>query len=65
MCAQFCKPGPAAWKTWHHKGEYFPWTIPTKLDYWTGQVVGTALDELRIALGGERRNTGKGSWKDH
>jgi len=55
MCAQFCKPGPAAWKTWHHKGEYFPWTIPTKLDYWTGQVVGTALDELRIALGGERK----------
>lgn len=55
MCAEFChcdqSRNPYRFK---HSDPFFPWTIPTKLDQWTGSVASDLCWDAWVALGGER-----------
>jgi hypothetical protein len=55
LCAEFChfdqSRNPHRYT---YTDPFFPWTIPTKLDQWTGSVASDLFWDAWVALGGER-----------
>ncbi|PQE12370.1 decorin binding domain-containing protein [Rutstroemia sp. NJR-2017a BVV2] len=46
MCYRFCHPRYASRSDWLPSDPFWPWALPTKVDQWTGGVVGRGVEGL-------------------
>jgi hypothetical protein len=41
MCSVYCHPKQSTRNTWHPSDPFFPYAIPTKINQWTGNIIGS------------------------